>query len=360
MLAWPTRTPVVLGTLESLGDRVTSLTEDAVARQLGETFLDLLGRYGDDRAPTVLARLEQLIEGAVARGSFEAAAATIEGMARLAAAEATPETTRAAVRGHLDRIARAETLSVLAASLGNLGAAPGAALRLIRLLGPVAIRSLLQVLVEEQVRVRRRRVFDLLSALGADVVPEASRWLSDPNWYVVRNMIALLRAVGDRTSLAMIRRLTAHADLRVRLEALRSLLELDPAAGHEHLLTAMADPDPRAAIAAVELAGQHGGPTVLEPLLQLLGGWDLRGRRRAIRLAALQALGRVGRPEVLSRLAPYFRDRWLPFPSVVERRAAYESLQGYPPDARAWLVERGRRSRDPEIRALCERLRGAG
>jgi HEAT repeat protein len=207
--------------------------------------------------------------------------------------------------------------------------------------------------------VRRRRVFDLLSALGADVVPEASRWLSDPNWYVVRNMIALLRAVSDRTSLAMIRRLTAHADLRVRLEALRSLLELDPTAGHEHLLTAMADPDPRAATAAVELAGQHGGPTMLEPLLRILGGWDVRGRRRPIRLAALQALGRVGRPEALLRLAPYFRDRWLPFPSVVERRAAYESLLGYPPDARAALVERGHRSRDPEIRALCERLQGA-
>ncbi|HEY7139416.1 MAG TPA: HEAT repeat domain-containing protein [Methylomirabilota bacterium] len=358
MLAWPTRTPVVLGTLETLGERVASLTEDAVGRQLTETLLDLLGRHGDDKTGPVLARLEQLVQGALARGSLDEATFAIEGMARLAADETVPEPTRTAVRGQLDHLAGGETLSALAASLG---AAPGpAAIRLVRFLGPGAIRSLLQVLVEEKVRVRRRRVFDLLSALGPDVVPEATRWLMDPAWYVVRNIIALLRAVGDRSSLPTVRRLTGHADLRVRLEALRSLLELDPDVGHGYLLSAIADPDPRAATAAVELAGQRGGSTMVEPLLGVLASWDIRGRRRAVRLAALQALSRMGRPEALPRLAHFFRERWVPYPSTVERRAAYESLQGYPSDARAWLVMRGLRSRDPEIRAVCERLRSAG
>jgi hypothetical protein len=68
----------------------------------------------------------------------------------------------------------------------------------------------------------------------------------------------------------------------------------------------------------------------------------------------------VGRPEALPRLGRFFRDRWVPFPSTVERRTAFESLQGYPPDARAWLVMRGLRSRDQEIRAVCERLRSVG
>jgi HEAT repeat protein len=358
MLAWPTRTPVVLGTLETLGDRVATLTEDAVGRQLTETLLELLGRYADDKTGPILSRIEQLVQEALARGSLDEAAFAIEGMARLAADETVPDPTRAAMRRQLDHLAGAETLSGLAASLG---ATPGpAAVRLVRLLGPGAIRSLLQVLVEEKVRVRRRRVFDLLSALGPDVVPEATRWLMDPNWYVVRNMIALLRAVGDRSSLATVRRLTGHADLRVRLEALRSLLELDPAIGHGYLLSAIADPDPRAATAAVELAGQRGGPTMVVPLLDVLASWDVRGRRRAVRLAALQALGRMGRPEALPRLARFFRERWVPFRSIAERRAAYESLQGYPSDVRAWLVMRGLRARDHEIRAVCERLRSAG
>ena len=357
MLAWPTRTPVVLGTLDTLGDRVVSLTEDAVSRQLTETLLDLLGRYADDKTGPVLERLAQLVHGALVRGSLDEAALAIEGLARMSRDETVPEATRATIQGHLDQLARAETLSVLAASLG---ATPDpAAVQLVQLLGPGAIRSLLHVLVDEKVRVRRRRIFDLLSALGPDVVPEATRWLVDPNWYVVRNMIALLRAVGDRSSLATVRRLTRHRDLRVRLEALRSLLELDPPVGQRALLSAIADPDPRVATAAVELAGRHGGADVVEPLLGVLAPWDLRGRRRSVRLAGLQALGRVGRAEALPRLARFFRERWALFPSVVERRAAYESLQGYPPEDRAALVMRGLRSRDHEIRAVCERLRRA-
>jgi len=358
MLAWPTRTPVVLGTLETLGDRVATLTEDAVGRQLTETLLELLGRYGDERTQPVLARLEQLVQEAMARGSLDEATFAIDRMASLVGDSSVPEPTRAAMRAQLDHLVGSETLSALAASLG---ATPSPdAVRLVRLLGPGAIRSLLQILVEEKVRTRRRRVFDLLSALGPEVIPEATRWLMDSNWYVVRNIIALLRAVGDRSSLPTVRRLTGHADLRVRVEALRSLLELDPAIGHGYLLTAIADPDPRAATAAVELAAQRGGPTMVEPLLGVLEPWDFRGRRRAVRLAALQALGRVGRPEALPRLARFFRERWGPFPSQDERRTAYESLQGYPPDSRAWLVMRGLRSRDREIRAVCERLRSTG
>ena len=53
-------------------------------------------------------------------------------------------------------------------------------------------------------------------------------------------------------------------------------------------------------------------------------------------------------------LARFFRELWVPFPAMAERRAAYESLQGYPPDARGQLVGRGLRSRDPEIRAVCD------
>jgi len=98
MLAWPTRTPVVLGTLESLGERVASLTEDAVGRQLAETLFDLLGRYQDEKAEPVLARLKQLVQGALSRGSLDEAAFAIEGMARLATDETVPEPTRAAIR----------------------------------------------------------------------------------------------------------------------------------------------------------------------------------------------------------------------------------------------------------------------
>ncbi|PYQ43218.1 MAG: hypothetical protein DMF77_10670 [Acidobacteria bacterium] len=42
--------------------------------------------------------------------------------------------------------------------------------------------------------------------------------------------------------------------------------------------------------------------------------------------------------------------------SLEERRAAFRSLSLYPSEARRPYVERGLRTRDPEIRRVCERL----
>lgn len=59
---------------------------------------------------------------------------------------------------------------------------------------------------------------------------------------------------------------------------------------------------------------------------------------------------------MLARLERFFRDWRVPLVDVEERRAAYRLLEVYPEEIRAPYVERGRRSRDQVIRAICERL----
>ena len=48
-----------------------------------------------------------------------------------------------------------------------------------------------------------------------------------------------------------------------------------------------------------------------------------------------------------------------PWPSRDERYAVWETLHRYPPEQRTAIIERGRRSADPQIRAICERLAGS-
>ena len=106
------------------------------------------------------------------------------------------------------------------------------------------------------------------------------------------------------------------------------------------------------------LAGSYGIKEAVDPLLEIVEGLDLFGRRRSLRVKALKALGELGDPAALPRLRRYFRRAPFALVSLEERRAAYRSLPMYPPDARQPLVERGLRSRDPEIRRVCEGLRG--
>jgi HEAT repeat protein len=196
----------------------------------------------------------------------------------------------------------------------------------------------------------------LLTALGPTVVPDATYLLSDSRWFVVRNMILLLRGVGDRSSLAQLRRCAEHPDLRVRLEAIKSLFVFDPEVPAELLRRAIHDRDPKMAEAAVMLAGTCGIHQAVAPLVDVLRRRDLFGRRRSLRLKALRALAKLGDPAALPRLEHFFVLRFLAPVAPDERRAAYASLRHYPEPARRPWVERGRRSRDPQIRETCERL----
>jgi len=228
--------------------------------------------------------------------------------------------------------------------------------RLLDALGHAGAQGFLLALAGEKDKSRRRRILDLLVSLGPMIAPPAIELLEDERWYVVRNMIVLLQRVGDRSALASIRRAADHHDLRVRLEAIKWLLAYDPEVPRDLLEKAINDPDLKLAEAAIVLAGSYGIKEAVDPLLAIVDGYDLLGKRRTLRIKALKALGDLGDPAVLPRLDRYFRSPMLTMVSLEERHAAFRSLPSYPPEARRPYVERGLRARDAEIRRICERL----
>jgi hypothetical protein len=199
----------------------------------------------------------------------------------------------------------------------------------------------------------RFRLLDVLSRLGPAVARDAEAMLSDPRWYVVRNMLLLLRRVGDSRSLPAVRRCVEHPDLRVRLEAIHTLFAFDRDVPHELLRRALHDPDLRQAEAAMELAGKYGIVEAVEPIVAYLQAWDLFGKRRAVRLKAIRALAAIGNPSALAGLGRFHRRFPLFTPAVEERRELYRTLPAYPEESYQDWIESGRRSRDAEIRRLC-------
>src|SRR5205085_12464377 len=156
--------------------------------------------------------------------------------------------------------------------------------RVIEALGNAATRAVLVAITEEENRSRRRRLFDFAVSIGPSLVPVIADFLNDERWYVVRNMIVLLRAVNDRTLLAEIRRCAHHPDLRVRLEAIKTLLEFDSSVPQALLDRAINDPDPRLAETAIALVGSYGIKEGIEPLLDVVGSRDVFARRTMLRV----------------------------------------------------------------------------
>ena len=344
--------------IPELGDRLETITDDALAERMAQTSLELLVRFaGQDGTETLLARIDALFRSLLASGRLERAATLAEELRRISAESAARPALRGQVDETLARMATSESVAAMLDAFTRGGATSGAVVRrLLDALGHAGAQGFLLALAGEKDKSRRRRILDLLVSLGPAIAPPAMALLEDERWYVVRNMIVLLQRVGDRSALASIRRAADHHDLRVRLEAIKWLLAYDPEVPRDLLEKAINDPDLKLAEAAIVLAGSYGIKEAADPLLAVVNGYDLLGKRRTLRIKALKALGDLGDPAVLPRLDRYFRSPMLTMVSVEERRAAFRSLPLYPPEARRPYVERGLRARDPEIRRLCERL----
>jgi hypothetical protein len=330
--------------------------ERTLALALSElaTQRDLPARYRSAVLDRLLGSYRRLLAGGRLRQCTEIA----ESLARRAAdgGSAAPE-----LAATLERMSDSASISALVAGLRMLPEDATEPVRLlVERLGSSAIRNLLAALAVEEDRAARRRLLDVLAALGPAVAPGAAALLGDPRWYVVRNMLLLLRRVGDPGSLPEVRRAAAHPDLRVRLEAIRSLFEFESSLPRELLRNAIRHRDSRLAEEAIELAGTHGFHEAVDPLVELLGEADWSGRRRALRLKAIQALATLGDGRALAGLRRFSaRFGWPPV-AIEERRALYRVLGSFPDDARRPFVARGRRSGDPEIRRLSQELDAAG
>ena len=331
-------------------------SDDAIERRLVTTLLDMTAVSPDIVQPLVLDRLREMFLRALQLNRFTQAVGIVRAARELAADPSQTER-RAVLDEFLISLADAQTLAALVAASRQPGGPPFVQVQtLVLALGASAARGLLEALAADPDRARRLRLIELAASLGVAIVPETRRLLADPRWYVVRNMVLLLRRVQDRSAMSEIRKCADHPDLRVRLEAIRALFAFDSKVPRDLLARTIHHSDPRLAEAAVLLTGQHGITQAIDLLVEILLRWDVLGRRRSLRLKALRALADLADPAVLPRLGRFFHEWPFPLVALEERRAAYRFLHSYDAAARAPWVARGQKSRDPVTRDICRGL----
>jgi HEAT repeat protein len=128
-----------------------------------------------------------------------------------------------------------------------------------------AIVPFMKILGELKSIHARKVVIDALILLGTKDIATLSKGLSDSRWYVVRNIIYILRKIGDRKAVDYLLKTVRHGDIRVKKEVIRAL-------------------------------GELGGAGVLQTLRDCLDDADLQ-----VRSAALKALGNI-RSEAAKRI----------------------------------------------------------
>jgi hypothetical protein len=224
---------------------------------------------------------------------------------------------------------------------------------IIRAIGTNAARPLIDGLAEAKQRATRRAIMDRLAAMGPGIGPAVLERIEDDRWFVLRNMIALLREAGCTLDQVPIRKLRAHSDARVRRETLQLQLET-PETRDQALAEALADSDRHVLRIALQAARSKLPESAVPALARRALEPDFPPEFRVI---ALFLLGRSGSIHALEPLLAYVQGgrtlmgRPKLAPKSPEMLAALGGLaRAWPNERRAAaLLDLARQSKDEQI-----------
>ena len=230
---------------------------------------------------------------------------------------------------------------------------------LIQVIGKPFIDPLLDRLAEEEGMSLRRFMMDRVLAFGEAARPALLDRLSDKRWYVLRNIIIMLRSLAPGQEAERLRPLMKHANPKVRQEVLKSLLLAGDPIAQRQLQRDLDATDRETQLAALNLVDRSSPPEVAQKLLQLLTTGGYSPVEYELKAACVQALSETGRSEVLPELGRLLHSRSLLGFKTLNRLKAdiVRSLERYPANEVSSLLERLARGSDELATLATEQLK---
>jgi HEAT repeat protein len=221
-------------------------------------------------------------------------------------------------------------------------------------LGEPAVDWLNLVLAESQNRRARRFIAEAIAELCRDNPERLAPWLSDPRWFVVRNVVHILGWIGGNAIVGLLQTALRHPEPRVRQEVIAALGQADPAAARPLLLGMLEGADPRAFCSVLHQLAVARDPGVASALVRHLLDPGFEQRPLEVKRALYSALAATGGDEVLPDLeTEIHKGNWFSRSQESHRQAIARCVARIgTPQAHA-LLERGGRSKRAPVRKAC-------
>jgi hypothetical protein len=139
-----------------------------------------------------------------------------------------------------------------------------------------AIEPLVKYLGELKTIRARKYVIDALTVVGKKDIQVLSRGLNDQRWYVVRNIIYILRKIGDKRAIEYLLKTIRHGDVRVRKEVIKALGELGGREVIQTLRECLDDADAQVRTAAAKAFANIGSEASKKIILDKIAGKEFR------------------------------------------------------------------------------------
>ncbi len=232
------------------------------------------------------------------------------------------------------------------------------ALRLARALKHSLIPPLLNSLIEESDASIRKFLLVTIGELGTDVAPYVVKWLNDDRWYIIRNMLYIVRESNARKYVDQIKKFAKHKKPEVCIEAVKTLLHFKTPDAVPFLKLYLKSNNTELRNKAVRLAGTYKVKGAVPYLNALLEKKDMFGTESYYKIDVVRALGEIGDRSSVDILIKIYRSKTFLYKDNLEqlKTEVFRNLDNYHLDYIRPLVELGLSSKNQEVSSISEKL----
>ncbi len=171
-------------------------------------------------------------------------------------------------------------------------------------------------------------------------------------------MLILIRETGGKIYLKKIKPFARHENIKVALEAIRTLLHFNSVDAISHLKILFKNDNPDIRTEAIRLAGIYKVKEVLPVLHELLEKKDILGTESYYKIPIVKALSEIGDPSSIKHLINVYNSKSLLYRSSLEelKLEIFRTLHRYKKEVIKPLIEMGMKSKNKEIVSICENL----
>lgn len=342
-----------------LEEYLQSIDKGKITRAMVGVLLELLQseENGKDYAK-ISKRLEEMVKGLVRSGEYGLIREILETYHRHL--KELSEGIRREAEEALSRIKSTRIGEEMLNSIKNW--TPGQSEivpQVFTLLGPSGMVSLVERLAREEDMMTRHRLMTIITSGGRLAVPELMKRLSDHRWHLVRNVLTLLKEIGDEGVIEHLGPLLKHENPLVRVEMVKVLERFVCTDCWNLLLKALDDPDKEVRVSAALILGKVRDRKAIPFLLKLVQRRNLGRKDHLPIVEAIEGLGELRAEEASPTLVKILKGKgiWNLFLSSSQERGAAAISLGQIGDEMAFkALKRGRYFINREVRRKCRQI----
>lgn len=183
-----------------------------------------------------------------------------------------------------------------------------------------AIAPMVKYLGELKTIRARKNLIEALIIIGKKDIQILSRGLDDQRWYVVRNIIYVLRKIADKRAIEHLLKTVRHGDIRVRKEVIKAFGELGGQEVIQTLRECLNDTDMQVRIASAKAFANIGSEASKRIIFDKISGKNFKEKDFEEKRKFYEVLSRWKDAEVFDFLVKVLRTR-----SFFSRAKHYEN-----------------------------------